>query len=249
MLDVQDIYFSYKNNPVLKGVTFDSIKGKFIGVLGPNGTGKSTLFKNILTLLKPSHGNVIVEGKNLSKISSYERARLVAYVPQFMEIIFPITVFDFIMMGSKIKSSDTNQAKEITSNIIEKFDLEKLAFKDMKKISGGQRQRAFIARAFAQSPRLIILDEPTSNLDFKYKNTTLSLIKEIGRQRGHIILIAIHDLDIASKYCDSFIVLKDGKILIKGNSSDVYKKDIIQDLYGCNVDILDYRDQKLVVFA
>lgn len=251
MIKVKDITFSYKDKKILDNISFEIEDASMVGVLGHNGTGKSTLFKNILLLEKPTKGYVDIDGDIFKNLNTTQRAKIVAYVPQFMELMFSITVFDFILIGAKLNTPKEKiaDAKYKTSQIIEKFKLTELAFKDMRKMSGGERQRAYIARAFAQNPKVILLDEPTSNLDFRYKNTILSLLKDMVKNTGQIVFMAIHDLDIASKYCDTFIVLKDGHILASGDADAVYQKDILETAYDTNIDILDYKDQKIVVFV
>ncbi|MDI9395057.1 MAG: ABC transporter ATP-binding protein [Euryarchaeota archaeon] len=251
MLEVKEISFSYGDRKIIEDISFIANNGEIIGLLGQNGSGKSTLFKNILVLLKSRTGYSKVDGKKLSELTPSERSKIIAYVPQFMGLVFPITVFDFILIGAKISSYGKNseEAKKKTSEIIKLFELEDLAFKDMRKMSGGERQRTYIARAFAQNPKVIILDEPTSNLDFKYTNMIMNLLKNIARKGKITILIAIHDLNVASRYCDSFVVLKDGEILIDGKAEEVYQKNIIEKTYGVPADILDYKEQKIVVFV
>lgn len=251
MLKVEDITFAYEHKKILDRISFHAKPGEVIGILGSNGTGKSTLFKNILLLLKSQKGYVEIDEVNLMEISSRERAKKIAYVPQFMDLIFSITVFDFILMGAKInaQNKDLNIAKKKTAEIIEIFELQDLAFKDMRKMSGGERQRAYIARAFAQEPKVIILDEPTSNLDFKYKNEVLKILSNLAKEKYIAIVIAIHDLNVASKFCDKFLIIKNGIILANGNSNEIFKKEIIEETYDTPVDIIDYKDQKIVVFV
>lgn len=250
MLEVKNIHFSYENKKTLEDISLDVQEGEVVGLLGANGTGKSTLFKNILALVKSQQGVCRIDQVDLHKISGKERAKYISYVPQFMNIIFPITAFDFVMSGIKVGAmqGDAKKLREETAQIIELFELEELAFKDMRKMSGGERQRVLIARAFAQKPKIIILDEPTSNLDFKYKNVTLRLLNQIAKTNRIGILIALHDLSAASKYCDSFVVMKEGKVLARGNAQEVFCKELMEETYGAPVDILDYNGQKIVVF-
>lgn len=251
MLEIKNVHFSYESKKILDDISFEVKKGEVVGLLGANGTGKSTLFKNILALLKSQNGICAIDDKNIHKLSSEERAKYISYVPQFMNIIFPINAFDFILSGVKSGSFEQNSKKmqEEVANIIQIFDLEELAFKDMRKMSGGERQRVFIARAFAQKTKIILLDEPTSSLDFKYKNTTLKLLNKLAKEFGIGILIALHDLNEASRFCDSFVVIKDGKILAKGNADEVFCKELIEKTYGAPVDIINHNGQKIVVFT
>ncbi|MDO4711115.1 MAG: ABC transporter ATP-binding protein [Peptostreptococcaceae bacterium] len=251
MLEVKNIHFSYENKKTLEDVSLDVAEGEVVGLLGANGTGKSTLFKNILSLVKSRQGSCHIDGIDLHKLSDRERAKYISYVPQFMNIIFPITAFDFVMTGIKTGAfrGDAQKMREETAKTVELFELEDLAFKDMRKMSGGERQRIFIARAFAQKPRVIILDEPTSSLDFKYKNVTLRLLNRLAKESKIGILIALHDLSAASKYCDSFVVMKGGKVLARGDADTVFSKELMEETYGAPADILDYKGQKIVIFT
>lgn len=250
MFEVKNLCFNYGDKKILDEVSFKALSGEMVGLLGSNGAGKTTLFKNILLLEKSKKGEIYVDGINLTKLSFKERAQYISYVPQFTNFTFSITSFEFILTGIRAGSKNLNLNKMYieVENIMKIFGIEHLAFTDMKKLSGGERQRVLVARAFAQQTRVIIMDEPTSNLDFKYKNITLKMLQRLSKERNITVIISLHDLNEALKFCDSFIALKDGKIFSRGNADEVFTNQIIKEIYEVPVDIIKYKTSKFVIF-
>src|SRR6056297_1683690 len=216
-LSIHDITFSYNGWPVLENVSQEIPKGSFVAIVGPNGSGKSTLLRCIDGILKPQKGSVLLEGHDIHHLDRPSRARTFGYVPQESGHTPPATVFDTVLMGRKpyigwrIREKD----KQITNQIIHQLHIEDIAMKDVNKLSGGQRQRVFIARALTQQPEILLLDEPTANLDLRHQLEVLQLLQSVAHQ-NITTLVAIHDLNLAAQYCSRFIMLKDGKIFASG---------------------------------
>ncbi|MCW3136048.1 MAG: ABC transporter ATP-binding protein [Canidatus Methanoxibalbensis ujae] len=233
-LRIKDVEFSYGSNPVLEGVSFDVNDGEILGIIGPNGAGKSTLLRCMNRILKVRKGVIMIDGKNISDFSRIELARIMGYVPQSTHQIFPNTVFDTILMGRRPhlgwKCGEIDIKKVLET--IEMLNIVDLAMRDITELSGGQQQKVFIARALAQEPEVLILDEPTSNLDIKHQLEVMNIISKIVKERGITAVMAVHDLNLASRYVDRIIMMHAGKIFAVGNPSDVLTEENIRKVYG-----------------
>lgn len=234
-LKVDNISFSYSGGrEILKDISFELEQGETLCLLGPNGTGKTTLLKCINHILAPKSGRVYIDGDDVSRMTQIMRAKKIGYVPQYNNNVFPMNVIDTVMMGRiafagrKIRSED----KDIVFDIIEKMGLEKFAFKNINEMSGGERQRVFIARALAQEPQIIIMDEPTSSLDLKNQMFTLELITELARGKNIGVIMSIHDLNLTSLFADKVIILKESKIYAVGKPKDALTENNIREIYG-----------------
>ena len=243
-LSVHNITFSYNGWPVLDEVSEEIGKGSFVAIVGPNGSGKSTLLRCIDGILKPQKGRVLLEEKDIHHLDRPSRARTFAYVPQESNHTPPATVFDTVLMGRKpyIGWRVREKDKQITSRIIHQLNIEDIAMKDVNKLSGGQRQRVFIARALAQQPEILLLDEPTANLDLRHQLEVLQLLGSVS-QDNITTLVAIHDLNLAARYCSHFIMLKEGKIFSSGGR-EILTKENIEALYDIEVNIF-HADNKI----
>ena len=239
VISMQNISFSYNGSLVLNKVSDTFREGEFIGITGPNGSGKTTLMRCLNGILKPKEGKVLLDDENITSFSPNRLARQIAYVPQTFENIFPSTVFDTVLMGRKphLGWAPSKKDLEITSEIILKLDLSEIILKDINKLSGGQRQRVFIGRALAQEPSVILLDEPTANLDLHHQHEVMSLLKELSK-KGITVIIAIHDLNLAMQYCSRFLMLNEGKIAANGKH-EIFKPDLIEKVYKVKVNIFE----------
>lgn len=246
-LTIDNITFSYNGKPVLKNITREIPKGEFAAIVGPNGSGKSTLMRCIDGILKPRKGTVFVENEDIHHFDRHARARTFGYVPQEARNTPPATVFDTVMMGRKpyIGWSAKEQDKNITAQIIKQLDMEDIAMKDVNKLSGGQRQRVFIARALAQQPNILLMDEPTANLDLRHQLEVLKLLQNVTKE-NITTLVAIHDLNLAAQYCSTFIMLKEGKIFASGGK-EILTRENIENLYNIRVNI--FHDNENVFFV
>lgn len=233
-LVVKGVSFSYGSWPVLDGVTLEVGEGEMMSLVGPNGSGKTTLLKCINRILKPKRGTVLVEGKDAGRIKLQGLARLLAYVPQSAVHTFPSTVFDVVLLGRRpyITWGVSPQDKEIVSQILSLMGLEGMALRQFNELSGGERQRVLIARALAQEPQVLLLDEPTSNLDLRHQLEVLDIVRSIVREKGITAVMAIHDLNLAARFSDKLAFLFKGKIYAAGEPAAVLTEENVRDVYG-----------------
>lgn len=234
MLKINNISFSYRQDKkILDDISLDVNQGDVLGILGINGAGKTTFIKCINNIFSPDSGTVKVNGKDISSMTPKEIAQLIAYVPQYNGTFFNINVLDTVMMGRLPYAgrSYSKKDREIVYNILEKMNLEKFAFRSIREMSGGERQRVFIARALAQQPKIIILDEPTSSLDLHNQLFILKIIEDLAKRDNLTIIMIIHDLNLASMFCSKLVMLKEGKIFAQGNSADVLTEENISKVY------------------
>ncbi len=240
-LEANGVHFSYNNEPrVLKDIDIEIKEGEILALVGPNGSGKSTLLKCLGNFHKPKKGTVRIDGKSITDYTLNEKARKLGYVPQIENVNFPSTVFETILMGRKpyISWKPGEKDKKIVSDLIKKMELTDFAMRDIDELSGGQRQKVFVARALAQQPEILLLDEPTSNLDLKHQLEVLNIIKEQTKEDISSI-IAIHDLNMAIRYSDRIVMLKEGEVYVSGGM-DVVNKDNIREVYEVKVRVGDH---------
>jgi iron complex transport system ATP-binding protein len=246
VIDVRNIDFAYKDNFVLSRVTTSFKKGDFVAFVGPNGSGKSTLIRCIDGILKPKNGTICFNNKDLHKLSREEIAKVIAYVPQYEERALSVTVYDTVLTGRKpyIGWRPTKKDHTAVIRVLKMLNLEPVALESINELSGGQRQRVLIARALAQEPMVLLLDEPTANLDLKHSLDVLSLLKKLTIE-GITVIIAIHDLNLAARYCNPIILINEGEIFAEGGR-EILTPENIYKLYGVDVKIID--DGEHVVF-
>ncbi|AZG73292.1 ABC transporter ATP-binding protein [Shewanella livingstonensis] len=235
---VKDVCWSTDKKSVLDKVSFTVNKGEFIGILGPNGVGKSTLLRCLYRYIKASAGEVFLNGHNISSYSQAEFARHVAVVTQHCPTGFTMTVRQFLRSGLLAKKpwwKSVNQADETTqiNAQLNRVNLLDKANDNFDSLSGGEQQRVLIARALLQQPQLLILDEPTNHLDIHYQIETLKLVKSLGIT----VIASIHDLNLASAYCDSLLLLHQGKVSAFGTPNDVLTQENIKHVYLVDADI------------
>ena len=234
-LMAERLSFAYRaERRILDDVSLSVSPGEVLGLLGPNGTGKTTLIKCIAQLLRPSAGTVRVDGTNLAALSAGEIARRIAYVPQYTNAAFGMTTLQAVLMGRLPYAGYRYRAEDeqIAFDVIERMELTDFAFRDVKEMSGGERQRIFIARALAQEMGLIILDEPTASLDLHNQLFILRLITEIAKRENIAVLMTIHDLNLASLFCDTILMLRDAHVFAHGRAQDVLTEENIVAMYG-----------------
>ncbi len=234
-LSVNGIEFSYNGYPTLHHIDFELEAGEILGILGVNGAGKSTLLKCINKILTPKHGTVYLNGIDLLSLDNTAIAKHLAYVPQ-SHFKFVMTVFDYVLMGRKphIKWHATEKDYHITESILCQMKLEKFAERSITEISGGEMQKVIISRALAQEPEILILDEPTSSLDLKNQYDVMTMIRDIIREQKISAIISIHDLNLALRFADRFLIIKDNSSFLIKNKEELSAK-IIRDVYGLDV--------------
>jgi iron complex transport system ATP-binding protein len=234
VLKVKDVVFAYSGVTILDKVSLKLEKSEVLGVLGPNGTGKSTLIRCMNRVLRPQSGTVTLDGIDIRDMDRMEIARKMGYVPQASKNSFPATVFDTILMGRrphggwKSSSSDVKKALEVLKLV----GLEDLAMRDFTELSGGQQQKVVLARALVQEAEVLLLDEPTSNLDIRQQLETMEIIRRLAKERGISALMAVHDLNLAARYADRIVMLKGGRVLDAGDPFSVLTAENIKAVYG-----------------
>ncbi|MBN1158951.1 MAG: ABC transporter ATP-binding protein [Bacteroidales bacterium] len=246
-ITVQDIEFSYNGSPALQNVNTGIEKGDFVALVGPNGSGKSTLIKCLNGILKTRKGTVLIDEKPINAFTPGELAKEMAYVPQSENRKSALHVFDVILLGRKpyIYWKPTDHDLRITANIMKTLHLEDLAMRDVNKLSGGQQQTVFIARALAQEPDILLLDEPTANLDIKHQMEVLELLKEQA-DKGITVIIALHDINMAMRYANKIMMLKEGTLFASGGT-EIITKENIEKLYDIKVHIIREHENIFVV--
>jgi iron complex transport system ATP-binding protein len=237
-LEVRNLDVYYNSTRILKQINFSANKGEFIGLIGANGSGKTTLLKAVVRILKPEAGCVLFDGKNIIGMSIKEIAKNIAVVPQSISIDFDFTVEEIVLMGRTpyIKAQEKIEDIKITTQAMKHTNTYHLKNRLITEISGGELQRVVIARALAQEPVILLLDEPTSHLDLNHQIEILKLLKCFSR-KGLIIIAVIHDLNMAAYYCDKIILLKNGAISSTGSPEQVLTTNNIGHAFGIEVQV------------
>lgn len=243
MIEVRGLYCAYGGRDVLHGVSLHLEEGRFTGLLGPNGGGKSTLLKVVSGVLAPRAGEIFLQGRSLRDYAPRERARLVACVPQRGEAPDGMRVRDLVLLGRYARLSfwqgHGRWDMEAVDTALEETDLTRLAGRRANQISGGELQRAFLARALAQQTPLLLLDEPAAGLDPAH---ALAACEILARRNaaGATVLMASHDLNLAALYCHSLIFLKEGRVAAQGSTREVFTREILESVYATPVAILEH---------
>lgn len=247
MLSVKDIHFSYGSREILKGISFDAEENSIISILGSNGAGKTTLLKCMCHIHNPNSGSVTVDGKDVIGLGGKELAKNIGYVPQSVPVS-RMTVFDSVLIGRRpyIEFSVSKTDIEKTSSVIDALDLSHLSLRYMDEISGGEFQKVQIARAMVQEPKVLILDEPTNNLDITNQHVTMHMVEDAVRSRGMCTIMTMHDINLAIHYSDRFLFLSGGEVAAYGGM-DVIDEDLIKKVYGIDADVLRHRGVPFVV--
>lgn len=244
---VQGVEVRYNSVKALDDITLDINEGEITAVLGPNGSGKTTLLRTIDGIVRPIKGSVYIDSKNALKLSRREIAKLIGYVPQHVNITRGVRVIDFVLTGRRpyIDFSPAKRDIDIVYTYMKILDIEQLATRDVTELSGGELQRVLIARALVAEPKVLLLDEPTSNLDLKYQIAILDLIEDLSRKRKITIIMALHDLTQAYRYADKTILMKKGKIHAMGSTHEILSPSTIKLIYG--VETLVLREYKAII--
>lgn len=252
MIEVKNLSFAYGKREILRDVSFKAESGEIVGILGNNGAGKSTLVTCLNHILKPKSGKIILNGKDAETLSKRELAQYISYVAQKNEQT-QTTVFDSVLLGRKpyIKWSIGQEDIAVCDEIIERVGLSEMKLRALDELSGGELQKVMLARALVQQPKVMLLDEPTSNLDPKNQYEMMKLVRQVADEKNITVLVVIHDLSLAMRFCDKFLLMKDGRVfdygdksvLTDGNIYPVYGMHAyIEKLHGVDVVIMHEGD-------
>ena len=245
-LEVENLKFCYKSSEILKSVSFKLKRGDVVGILGVNGAGKSTLLKAIAKVITPK-GSVYLSKEDLHKLKIEEFGRKVGYVNQKQNGGY-LNVFDTLLLGRKIyfKNSPKKEDLQKVEFMINMLNLQKKATFPTSELSGGELQKVVIARALLQESEVLLIDEPTNNLDIKNQIEILKLIKTISKEKNILSILVMHDLNLALRFCDKFIFLKNGEIQAQGDKN-IITKELIKMIYDIDVEICKYKEYDVII--
>lgn len=233
-INIKGLQFSYTSVPILDDINLNLDGKKLVSILGPNGVGKSTLIHCINKILTPKGGVVLMDGKDVKEITVKEMSKIVGYVPYSANDSFPLSVVDTVLMGrhphSKWGSLDNDL--RIVYETLEQLGITHLAMRSFNELSAGQHQKVMLARGLVQEPEVLLLDEPTSNLDVRHQIDVTKLLKKMVSEKGILTIMISHDINIAAKYSDEIIMMHDGKIFATGTPEEVITEDNLRTVYG-----------------
>ena len=241
IIQADNLKFSYHPGKIiLEDLSLNVRQGDFLGLIGANGSGKTTILKLLSGFLRPAQGKVLLKGKNILTLSSRERAGILAVVPQIVTTPMPYTVRQIIEMGRTTRlalfSPLSHSDHKIMEQVIDDMDLRALRNNRFNELSGGERQRTIIAAALAQEPELLLLDEPTAALDLGHKIKLMRILKKL-QERGIAIMAISHDIELMAQYCDRLTLLHQGKVLASGTAHEVIESNLIKQAYDCDVKV------------
>lgn len=246
VIKIDRLSFKY-DKEILKNISVDIEAGAFVSLLGINGAGKSTLLKNLNQILSPYKGTIYIRGENLKHMKRSQLAKKMAYVSQQNEAP-QNTVFDSILIGRVpyIKGKATKEDYAMVQEIIGRLNLNDYAMREATSLSGGEFQKVVLARALAQEPEILLLDEPTSNLDIRNQVDVMKLMKQYCKDKQISVIVSIHDMNLSLQFSDKYLMLKDGEVF-KYGSKEIITRENIRTVYGLDVDILKYKNRKIVI--
>lgn len=248
MIEVQHLGFSYPNGQeILRDISFSQDEGHCLALLGNNGAGKSTLLKCLIGILKAQKGKVILCGQELEKMKRKEIAQTAAYVAQHTDTC-QLTVYDAVLLGRRpyITINPSQEDHRIVKESLARLGLEDFELRYLDELSGGELQKVVLARALAQKPQVLLLDEPTSNLDLYNQHEVMSTAQTIAREDNILVIVVIHDLNLALRYCDRFLLLKNGLVYRYGNI-DIVDEQAILDVYQVSAQIEEINGKRIVI--
>lgn len=241
MMDIRDLSFDYKGKIVLDQIEFSIEKGEMLGILGPNGCGKTTLLGNLNRNLKPKIGCVLVEDKNLEDLKKKDIAKDIAVIPQTNEIRFSFTVREIVAMGrmpfQDSFAGESGKDLEIIQNAMDRVGISDFSERFINTMSGGERQRVIIARALAQTPKVLLMDEPTLHLDISAQFDVLNLIHDLSRRENLTVVIVSHDLPMVARYCDRVMLIHNHRIHALGKTEEVLTPENMRTVFNVEADL------------
>lgn len=243
-LALSQIHYEAGKKHILRGVDLKLEAGRVYGLVGPNGSGKSSLLKTIARQIDPTSGTVALQGKPAASWGGRAFAREIAYMPQFTPATDGMTVRELVALGRfpwhGTLGRFTKADRDLVEDAIRRTDLERFADRLVANMSGGERQRAWIAMMLAQNASCLLLDEPTSALDLAHQAGVLSLLRELSHERGLTIVVVLHDINLASRYCDELVALNDGRISAHGKPADIVQSDVLKSVFGVDMGVFPH---------
>ena len=246
-MSVNDLSFSYGGRKVLDKISFDVEDNSIVSILGPNGVGKTTLLRCLCNLHRPQEGSILVDGTDVLTLSGRELAKHIGYVPQSTKPV-RTTVFDTALIGRRpyMEWGVTKRDMEITESVLDALGLTGLSMRYADEISGGEYQKVQIARAMVQEPEILILDEPTNNLDIANQHVTMHAILNAVSSRGMCTIMTMHDINLAVHYSDRFLFIKDGRVWAYGGP-EIITEELVHDVYGIDSDVITHKGMPFVI--
>ena len=249
LMNVEEISFNYGTTEILRNVKFDLNEPNLTCIIGPNGVGKTTLARCVNRLLRPKCGKVVLSGVDTKDMTLRELAIHMGYVPNASGDTFPMSVVDTVLMGRHPRGGWTPSDKDlqIVEDTIKIMGLEEYAMRDFNELSAGQHQKVMIARGLAQEPEVLILDEPTSNLDVRHQIEVMELLRDLSREKKILVLMVCHDLNITARYADRIIMMSEGGVFSDGTAKQVMTEENIMKVYGVRVKVIEVEGRPHVI--
>lgn len=229
--EIHQLCYYINRRPLIKDISLVFEPGILYGILGPNGSGKSTLLKTMSRIWKPAQGRLLWQGQDLLQFSRIEMSRTLSLVPQNPQLYFDFNVYDMVAMGRYPYGCQSHDAHRYIQESLQQVDAWHLHQQVLSKLSGGERQRVYIARALATQAPILLLDEPTSYLDLRHQLEVWQLLRALAK-RGKIVIVAVHDLLAAQRFCDRLVILNQGRCEATGNYDDIMSPNLLQDIFG-----------------
>lgn len=247
--EIKDLHYNYGSKEVLHGIDFTVNSGEVVALLGPNGSGKSTLIRTACNIDRPTSGHILIDGEDMASKDLEELAKIISYVPQSGQYAEYDTVLDTVLVGRSpyMGWEPSEKDLEIVQTAMEYMGVLDLANQFINELSGGQRQRVFISRSIAQSPELFVFDEPTSSLDLKYQFESMKMMSDLVHRNNSMMLVALHDLNLALRFSDRIVMIKDGSVVSDGPPEEVLTPELIESVYGVKTMITDTEQGRFIL--
>ncbi len=251
-VDISDLQYEYDTGvPVLKGVSYDFDTPEFICIMGPNGVGKSTMIHCMNKILKPSGGSVLIDGKDISDIKLKDLAKEMGYVPASSEDSFPLKVVDTVMVGlqNDYKFGTSSEDLQKVYDVLRLMNIEHLAMRNFDELSAGQHQKVMLARGLVKSPPMVLLDEPTSNLDIRHQLEVTKVLSRLPSEKGMTVIMISHDINITAKYADRIILLHKGEVFAVGTPMEVLTAENLRVVYGVEAEVIEREGRPHIILV